>query len=47
MNKSMIKSRFDRPVCLEKMLVDDVGDVTVINDRATLLEVERPAAKVI
>lgn len=34
---------------LDKMLVDDVGDVTVTNDGATilkLLEVEHPAAKV-
>ena len=38
------------PVGLDKMLVDDVGDVTVTNDGATilkLLEVEHPAAKVI
>ena len=37
------------PVGLDKMLVDDVGDVTVTNDGATilkLLEVEHPAAKV-
>ena len=36
------------PVGLDKMLVDDVGDVTVTNDGATilkLLEVEHPAAK--
>ena len=34
---------------LDKMMVDDVGDVTVTNDGATilkLLEVEHPAAKV-
>ncbi|KAJ1677904.1 chaperonin-containing T-complex alpha subunit Cct1, partial [Spiromyces aspiralis] len=37
------------PVGLDKMLVDDVGDVTISNDGATilqLLEVEHPAAKV-
>ncbi|CAI8007349.1 T-complex protein 1 subunit alpha [Geodia barretti] len=38
------------PLGLDKMLVDDVGDVTVTNDGATilkLLEVEHPAAKVL
>jgi len=38
------------PVGLDKMLVDDVGDVTVTNDGATilkLLEVEHPSAKVL
>nr|XP_002119405.1 T-complex protein 1 subunit alpha [Ciona intestinalis] len=38
------------PVGLDKMLVDDVGDVTVTNDGATilkLLDVEHPAAKVL
>ncbi|EGD80438.1 T-complex protein 1 subunit alpha [Salpingoeca rosetta] len=38
------------PVGLDKMLVDDVGDVTVTNDGATilqLLEVEHPAGKVL
>ena len=37
------------PVGLDKMLVDDVGDVTITNDGATilkLLDVEHPAAKV-
>jgi len=37
-------------VGLDKMLVDDIGDVTVTNDGATilrLLEVEHPAAKVL
>lgn len=37
------------PVGLDKMLVDDIGDVTVTNDGATilkLLEVQHPAAKV-
>jgi len=38
------------PVGLDKMLVDDVGEVTITNDGATilrLLEVEHPAAKVL
>ena len=38
------------PVGLDKMLVDDIGEVTVTNDGATilqLLEVEHPAAKVL
>lgn len=38
------------PVGLDKMLVDDIGDVTVTNDGATilkLLDVEHPAAKVL
>lgn len=38
------------PVGLDKMLVDDIGDVTITNDGATilkLLEVEHPAAKII
>ncbi|XP_010629371.2 T-complex protein 1 subunit alpha-like [Fukomys damarensis] len=38
------------PVRLDKMLVDDTGDVTISNDGATilkLLEVEHPAAKVL
>lgn len=38
------------PVGLDKMLVDDVGDVTVTNDGASilrLLEVQHPAAKVL
>lgn len=38
------------PVGLDKMLVDDVGEVTVTNDGATilkLLEVEHPAAKIL
>lgn len=37
------------PVGLDKMLVDEVGDVTVTNDGATilkLLDVEHPAGKV-
>ena len=35
--------------CFLQMLVDDIGDVTITNDGATilrLLEVEHPAAKV-
>ncbi|GLT60233.1 hypothetical protein SLA2020_330070 [Shorea laevis] len=38
------------PVALDKMLVDDVGDVTITNDGATILkmlEVEHPAANVL
>ena len=38
------------PAGLDKMLVDDIGDVTITNDGATilkLLEVEQPAAKVV
>ena len=38
------------PVGLDKMLVDKVGDVTITNDGATILqrlEVEHPAAKVL
>ena len=38
------------PVGLDKMLVDDVGDVTITNDGATILkmlDVEHPAAKVL
>lgn len=38
------------PVGLDKMLVDDIGDVTITNDGATILkmlEVEHPAAKVL
>lgn len=38
------------PVGLDKMLVDEIGDVTVTNDGATilrLLDVEHPAAKVL
>lgn len=36
------------PVGLDKMLVDDIGDVTITNDGATILkmlEVEHPASK--
>lgn len=38
------------PVGLDKMLVDEIGDVTVSNDGATilkLLEVQHPAAKIL
>jgi T-complex protein 1 subunit alpha len=38
------------PVGLDKMLVDDVGDITITNDGATILkmlDVEHPAAKVL
>uniref|UniRef100_M4BE66 T-complex protein 1 subunit alpha n=1 Tax=Hyaloperonospora arabidopsidis (strain Emoy2) TaxID=559515 RepID=M4BE66_HYAAE len=38
------------PVGLDKMLVDDIGDVTITNDGATILkqlEVEQPAGKVL
>ena len=38
------------PLGLDKMLVDDIGDVTITNDGATILkqlEVVHPAAKVI
>lgn len=38
------------PVGLDKMLVDDIGDVTISNDGATilgLLDVEHPAARVL
>merc|ERR1712166_1491403 len=38
------------PVGLDKMMVDDIGDVTITNDGATILkqlEVEHPAAKVL
>lgn len=38
------------PVGLDKMLVDEIGDVTITNDGATilaLLDIEHPAAKVL
>lgn len=38
------------PVGLDKMLVDDIGDVTITNDGATILEqleVEHPAARLL
>ncbi|KAH3763668.1 CCT chaperonin alpha subunit [Pelomyxa schiedti] len=46
---NVVKSSFG-PVGLDKMIVDDIGDVTITNDGATilrLLEVEHPAAKVL
>ncbi|EMD47207.1 T-complex protein 1 subunit alpha, putative [Entamoeba histolytica HM-3:IMSS] len=46
---NVVKTSFG-PVGLDKMLVDDIGDVTITNDGATilkLLEVEHPAAKVL
>lgn len=38
------------PQGLDKLLVDDIGDVTISNDGATilkLLEIEHPAARVL
>ena len=38
------------PVGLDKMLVDDIGDVTITNDGATILKqlsVDHPAGKVL
>jgi len=46
---NVVKTSFG-PVGLDKMLVDNIGDVTITNDGATilkLLEVEHPAAKVL
>jgi len=46
---NIVKSSFG-PVGLDKMLVDDIGDVLITNDGATILaqlEVEHPAAKVL
>ncbi|KAL2110041.1 hypothetical protein VUR80DRAFT_1692 [Thermomyces stellatus] len=46
---NVIKSSFG-PSGLDKMMVDDIGDVTVSNDGATilsLLEVEHPAGKIL
>eukprot|EP00727_Mastigamoeba_balamuthi_P008042 m51a1_g3859 putative tcp1- isoform a (482) ;mRNA; f:405003-407464 len=46
---NVVRSSFG-PVGLDKMLVDDIGDVLVTNDGATIvqqLEVEHPAAKVL
>ena len=46
---NVVKSSLD-PVGLDKMLVDDLGDVTITNDGATILrqlEVEHPAAKIL
>ncbi|GFS39580.1 t-complex protein 1 subunit alpha [Trichonephila inaurata madagascariensis] len=46
---NMVKSSLG-PIGLDKMLVDNIGDVTCTNDGATilkLLEIEHPAAKVL
>jgi len=46
-NQSIIKGPCS-PVSLDKMLVDNVGDVTITNDGATilsLLEVTHPAVR--
>jgi len=46
---NIVKSSFG-PTGLDKMLVDEIGDVTITNDGATILgrlEVEHPAAKVL
>ncbi|KAK9273257.1 hypothetical protein L1049_018064 [Liquidambar formosana] len=46
---NIVKSSFG-PVGLDKMLVDDIGDVTISNDGATILkmlDVEHPAAKIL
>ena len=46
---NIIKSSLG-PIGLDKMMVDDIGDITITNDGATilkLLEVEHPAAKVL
>ncbi|KAG4304046.1 hypothetical protein PORY_002569 [Pneumocystis oryctolagi] len=46
---NLVKSSFG-PVGLDKMLVDDIGDVTVTNDGATLLSllhVEHPTGKIL
>jgi hypothetical protein len=46
---NVIKSSFG-PSGLDKMMVDDIGDVTVTNDGATilsLLDVEHPAGKIL
>ena len=45
----MVKSSFG-PSGLDKMMVDDIGDVTVTNDGATilsLLDIEHPAGKIL
>merc|ERR550525_1812981 len=46
---NIVKSSLS-PQGLDKMLVDDIGDITITNDGATILkqlEVEHPAAKVL
>ena len=50
MSKKKFRPEIVGPIGLDKMLVDEVGDVTVTNDGATILkliEVEHPAAKVL
>ncbi|MCJ1235741.1 T-complex protein 1 subunit alpha [Varicellaria rhodocarpa] len=46
---NVVKSSFG-PLGLDKMMVDDIGDVTVTNDGATilsLLDIEHPAGKIL
>lgn len=46
---NIVKSSFG-PAGLDKMMVDDIGDVTVTNDGATilsLLDVDHPAGKIL
>ena len=46
---NVVKSSFG-PSGLDKMMVDDIGDVTVTNDGATilsLLDIEHPAGKIL
>ncbi|EGG20491.1 t-complex polypeptide 1 [Cavenderia fasciculata] len=46
---NIVKTSFG-PIGLDKMLVDNIGDITITNDGATILkmlEVEHPAAKVL
>jgi T-complex protein 1 subunit alpha len=46
---NVVKSSFG-PSGLDKMMVDDIGDVTVTNDGATilgLLDVDHPAGKIL
>jgi chaperonin GroEL (HSP60 family) len=46
---NIVKSSYG-PSGLDKMMVDDIGDVTVTNDGATilsLLDVEHPAGKIL
>ena len=48
-NANIVKSSLG-PVGFDKIMVDDIGDVTITNDGATilqLLEVEHPAVKVL
>ena len=46
---NVVRSSFG-PSGLDKMMVDDIGDVTVTNDGATilsLLDIEHPAGKIL